>query len=91
MDGDSSDSFIHPRLASSLDLTVRHTPPFKVKVGSSELLQCEGEVTYIPIQIQGYTLCILTFVLPIASEELVLGDSWLETLETHWTTHGSQS
>jgi len=39
MDDGSSDSFIHPRLASSLDLTVRHTSTFKVKVDSSELLQ----------------------------------------------------
>jgi len=51
---------------------------------------CNGEVTYIPIQIQAYTLCTSAFVLPIAFEELVLDDNWLEILETHWTTHGSQ-
>jgi len=83
MDGGSSDNFIHPHLASSLDLTIHRTPPFKVEVGSGELLHCEGEVTNIPIHIQGHTLCISAFVLPIASKELVLGDSRLETLETH--------
>jgi len=33
--------------------------------------------------LQGLTSCISKFVLPIASEELVLDDNWLGTLETH--------
>ena len=78
MDGGSSDNFIHPHLASSLDLTIHRTPPFNVEVGSGELLHCEEEVTNIPIHIQGHTLCISAFVLPIASKELVLENSWLE-------------
>ena len=54
-----------------------------MQVGSGELLQCEGEVRDIPVKIQGNMLLITTFVLPIATEELVLGDIWLETLDSH--------
>jgi len=37
----------------------------------------------VPLQIQHHTIIVNVFVLPIASEELVLGDIWLETLDTH--------
>jgi len=83
MDGGSSDNFIHLAVAQRLNITIHATPPFKVQVGSGELLQCEGEVRDIPIKIQGNMLLITTFVLPIATEELVLEDIWLETLDTH--------
>ncbi|RYR60616.1 hypothetical protein Ahy_A04g017669 [Arachis hypogaea] len=83
MDGGSSDNFIHPALVRHLAVPVHHSPRFKVEVGNSALLQCEGEVRDLPIFIQDHLLLISAFVLPIASEELVLGDIWLETLDTH--------
>jgi len=46
-------------------------------------LECEGEVHNIPVQIQGHSLYISVYVLPIAAAELVLGSQWLETLDTH--------
>ena len=83
MDGGSSDSFIHPALVKQLALPWYKIPPFKVQVGSGELLTCEGQVRNVPLQIQHHTITVIAFVLPIASEELVLGDIWLETLDTH--------
>ena len=83
MDGGSSDNFIHLELARKLAVPIHATPPFQVQVENGELLQCEGLIRDIPVHIQDNTLHITTFVLPIASEELVLGDIWLETLNTH--------
>ncbi|XP_072056245.1 uncharacterized protein [Arachis hypogaea] len=83
MDGGSSDNFIHPELSTMLALPIFPAPKFAVEVGNDALLHCEGEVCNVPFTIQGHTLSISTFVLSIASKELVLGDSWLETLDTH--------
>ncbi|XP_057723463.1 uncharacterized protein LOC130939370 [Arachis stenosperma] len=83
MDGGSLDNFIHPALVRRLAVPVHHSPRFKVEVGNGGLLQCEGEVRDLPVSIQDHLLLISAFVLPIASEELVLGDIWLETLDTH--------
>ncbi|RYR51254.1 hypothetical protein Ahy_A06g026281 [Arachis hypogaea] len=74
IDGGSSDNFIHSALVRRLAVPVHHSPRFKVEVGNGALLQCEGE---------DHLLLISAFVLPIASEEMVLGDIWLETLDTH--------
>jgi len=83
MDGGSSNNFIHPDFVKQLALPWYQVPPFKVQVDSGELLHCEGQVHNVPIQIQQHTLKVNAFVLPIATEELVLGDIWLETLDTH--------
>jgi len=83
MDGGSSDNFIHPSLINRLNIPIYPTPPFQVQVGNEELLQCEGEVRDVLVKIQDKLLFITAFVLPIATEELVLGDIWLETLDTH--------
>ncbi|XP_072090481.1 uncharacterized protein [Arachis hypogaea] len=83
MDGGSSDNFIHPALIKRLAVIVHRTLPFKVEVGDGTLLQCEGKVQRFPLNIQGHTLFVNAFVLSIANEKLVLGDIWLETLDTH--------
>ncbi|RYR74888.1 hypothetical protein Ahy_A02g009600 [Arachis hypogaea] len=79
----SSDNFIHPDLSTMLALPIFAAPKFVVQISNGALLHCEGEVCIVPVTIQGHTLYISAFVLPIASKELVLGDSWLETLDTH--------
>ncbi|RYR48707.1 hypothetical protein Ahy_A07g034766 [Arachis hypogaea] len=74
MDGGSFDNFIHPALLRRLAVPIHHSPRFKVEVGNGALLQCEGEVRDLPVSIQNQLLLISAFVLPIASEELVLSD-----------------
>jgi len=83
MDVSSSDNFIHPALVKRLVVPLYKVSDFQVQVGSGELLQCEGEVRNMPVTIQQHTLNVNGFVLSIASEELVLGDIWLETLDTY--------
>jgi len=87
MDGGNFDNFIHPAMAQRLNIIIDATPPFMVQVGSGELLQCEGEMCDIPVTIQGNMLLIITFVLPIATEELVVRDIWLKTLDTHMVNY----
>jgi len=83
MDGGSSDNFIYPALVKRLVVPLYKVSDFQVQVGSGELLQCEGEDRNMPVTIQQHTLYVNAFMLPIASEELVLSDIWLETLDTH--------
>jgi len=83
IDGGSSDNFIQPRVTKILHLPIYQTPRLKVMVGNGEKLECGGEVQNIPIQIQGHSLYISVYVLPIAAAELVLGSQWLATLDTH--------
>jgi len=70
--GESSNHFIQPRVAKFLHLPIYQTPRLKVLVGHGEQLECEGEVQNIPVQIQGHSLYISAYVLPIAAAELVL-------------------
>jgi len=83
IDGGSSDNFIQPRVTKFLHLPIYHTPRLQVLVGNGEQLECEGEIQNILIQIQGHSLYISAYVLPIATAELVLGSQWLTTLDTH--------
>jgi len=71
IDGGSSDNFIQPRVAKFLHLSLYQTPRLKVLVGNGEQFECEGEVQNIPVQIQGNSLYISAYVLPIAAAELV--------------------
>jgi len=69
-------------VAKFLHLPIYQASRLKVLVSNGEKLECEGEVQYITVQIQGHSLYISAYVLPIAAE-LVLGSQWLETLDTH--------
>ena len=90
VDGGSSDNFIQPRVATFLQLPVQSTPNFRVIVGNGELLTCEGQVRDTPIHIQGHTLQISAYLLPIAVAELVLGTQWLATLDTHLVNYNQR-
>ena len=65
-----------------MQLPVLLAPQFKVVVGNREQLECEGEAKRFPIVIQGHTRQITTYLLPIATTNLVLGTQWL-ALGTH--------
>ena len=90
VDGGSSDNFIQPRLAKFLQLPIEPTPRLKVIVGNGDLLECEGVVKQIPVHIQGHSLSISAYVLPIAAAELVLGTQWLATLDTHLVNYNKR-
>ena len=83
LDGGSSDNFIQPCIAKFLQLPIQEAPRFKVLVGNGHQLEYEGEVKHIPVHIQGYSIQVSTYVLPIAAVDLVLGTQWLAKLDTH--------
>ena len=66
-----------------LQLPIHETPRFKVLVGNGHKLECEGEVRWLPVQIQGHSIQVSAYVLPIAAADLVLGTQWLAKLDTH--------
>ena len=83
LDGGSSDNFIQPRIAKFLQLPIHEAPRFKVLVGNGHQLECEGEVRQVPVHIQGHSIQVSAYVLPIAAVNLVLGTQWLAKLDTH--------
>ena len=83
VDSGSSNNFIQPRIATFLQLPVYSTTKFRVVVGNGDLLTWEGQGKHTPMNIQGHTLQISAYILPIATAELVLGTQWLATLDTH--------
>jgi len=54
IDGESSDSFIQPRIAKFLNLPVQPAPGFKVMVGNFDIMAVEGCIPSLEISLQGY-------------------------------------
>lgn len=83
LDGGSSDSFIHPRIAHHLQLPIEPGTNVKVMIGDGHAMRGEGIIKALPIVIQGHTITVSAFVLPIAGSDVVIGASWLATLGPH--------
>lgn len=83
LDGGSSDSFIHPRIAQHLKLSIEPARHVRVMVGDGNSMRGEGKVRQISVQVQGHCLQFPAYVIPIAGSDIVLGASWLATLRPH--------
>nr|KYP73578.1 hypothetical protein KK1_006221 [Cajanus cajan] len=83
LDSGSSDNFVQPRLAKFLQLPIENAPNFKVLVGNGNYLTCEGRIRQVPLSIQGHTIHLSAFLLPVSGAEIILGASWLSTLGAH--------
>ncbi|XP_028755923.1 uncharacterized protein LOC114715292 [Neltuma alba] len=83
LDGGSSDSFIHPRIAQFLKLPIEPTRNVRVMIGDGNAMKGEGIVKKVTIHVQGYPLEFPAFVLAIAGSDIVIGASWLATLGPH--------
>ncbi|XP_028775639.1 uncharacterized protein LOC114732519 [Neltuma alba] len=83
LDGGSTDSFIHPRVINHLRLPVEPVHNIRVMIGDRYAMTGEGIVRAVPLQIQGHTITLPTYVLPIAGSDVVIGASWLATLDPH--------
>ncbi|KAJ1428448.1 Retrotransposon gag domain [Sesbania bispinosa] len=80
LDGGSSDNFLQPRLAHCLKLPIEHVPNTKVVVGNDHTLVAEGLIRELEVKIQGHSIKLLVYLLPVAGADLVLGAAWLATL-----------
>ncbi|KAJ0927423.1 putative nucleotidyltransferase, Ribonuclease H [Helianthus annuus] len=80
LDGGSTHSFVQTRIAAYLNLTIEAISPFTVLVGSGERLPCTGLAKQVEVTIQGHTVLVDFYVLPLQGWDMVLGVSWLSTL-----------
>lgn len=51
----------------------------------------EGYINKLPVKVQGYTLRMSVFPLPIAGAEIILGAAWLATLGAHMVDYSTLS
>jgi len=83
IDSRSSDNFLQPRLAHCLKLIIEPTTKFQALVGNGNSLTVEGRVSEVEVQIQGHSLKLSVYLLPISGAYLVLKPYWLATLGSH--------
>ncbi|XP_039120775.1 uncharacterized protein LOC120257362 isoform X1 [Dioscorea cayenensis subsp. rotundata] len=90
LDGGSDDNFIQPRIAQLLHLDVQPTSSIKVMVGNGHALQVEGYIPDLSILVQGNSITLPVYVLPIAGAEIILGAAWLATLGHHMVDYNAK-
>lgn len=83
LDSGSSDNFLQPRIANCLQIPIQSTTQFPVLVGNGNSLTTMGYIDDLPVVIQGNTLHLPVYLLPITGADLVLGAPWLKTLGPH--------
>ncbi|XP_014499211.1 uncharacterized protein LOC106760262 [Vigna radiata var. radiata] len=83
VDSGSSDNFLQPRITHCLKLPIEPISNFKVLVGNDNALVAEGLVKDLEVRIQGHSLTLLVYLLPVTGADLVLGIAWLATLGPH--------
>lgn len=91
LDGGSDNSFIQQRLAKFLNSDIQPTNAFKVLFRNRQVLEVEGYINKLPVKVQGYTLRMSVFPLPIAGAEIILGAAWLATLGAHMVDYSTLS
>ncbi|GAU23864.1 hypothetical protein TSUD_369720 [Trifolium subterraneum] len=83
VDGESSDTYLQPRIAHFLRVPIEPTPKFQVLVGNGQSLTVEGIVRQLHVQVQGHELTVPAYLLLVAGADLILGSSWLASLGPH--------
>lgn len=66
-----------------LNIPVEPTTELRVLGGTGRILKSSEVVRDIPVQLNGHTITLTFFVLPIAAVNIVIGANWLETLGPH--------
>ena len=83
LDSGSSNNFLQPSIAHCLKLAIEPTSKFQVLVGNGNSLIVEGMVREVEVQIQGHSLKLPVYLLPVSGTDVVLGAAWLATLGSH--------
>nr|XP_027186266.1 uncharacterized protein LOC101496407 [Cicer arietinum] len=55
----------------------------RVLVGNGQVLNAEGKIQQLPVQIQGQEIKIPVYLLQISGADIILGSTWLATLGPH--------
>lgn len=91
LDSGSSENFLQPCIAQCLKLPIQSAEHFTVLVGNGSSLTTSGYIADLPVAIQGHTLHIPIYLLPITWADLVLGAPWLKTLSPHIADYNALS
>nr|GEV89826.1 hypothetical protein [Tanacetum cinerariifolium] len=89
IDNGSTHSFMRPDVVERMCLPLTATKVFKVYIGSGETLLCESFCAQVPIKLQGFSMDVDLYVLPMQGPDVVLGIQWLQKLgkATHDYAH----
>ncbi|OMP05995.1 Retrotransposon gag protein [Corchorus olitorius] len=80
VDSGSTHNLIQPRLAQFLQLPIEPAPPLTVIVGNGETLRCLGQVTNLPVGLQGHEFSLDLYLLEVRGADIILGMQWLSQL-----------
>lgn len=80
IDSESTHNFISTKLANMLQLLIKPTTAFTVRVANGENLICQGKFEKVHILIQYVPFSLTVYSLPISGLDMVLGVQWLELL-----------
>nr|KYP46439.1 Transposon Ty3-I Gag-Pol polyprotein [Cajanus cajan] len=89
LDSGSSDNFLQPRIAQCLKIPVEPIPNLQVLVGNGNSLVAEGLIRDLGVRIQGHTLKLPVYLLPVSGADLVLGAAWLATIGPHISNYST--
>ncbi|GKB81437.1 retrotransposon-related protein [Tanacetum coccineum] len=76
----STHNFVRPDVVERMCLPLMATKFFKVYIGSSKTLLCESVCAQVPIKLQGFSMDVDLYVLPLQGPDVVLGIQWLQKL-----------
>nr|GEV56381.1 reverse transcriptase domain-containing protein [Tanacetum cinerariifolium] len=80
IDNGSAHNFMQPRVVKRMQLPISGTKPFKVYIGSGETLLCENMRAHVAIDIQGLSMYVDLYMLPMKGPDIVLKIQWLQKL-----------
>lgn len=87
IDSGLTHNFISTRLTNLLQLLIKPTTAFTVRVHNGDKLKCRGKFENVQILVQEAPFSLTVYTLPILGLDLVLGIQWLEqlgTVECNW-------
>ena len=64
-------------------MPIEPAPLFKVIIGNGNYMRAEGLVRSIKVDVQGHTINLPVYLLPISGAGLILGAAWLATIGLH--------
>ena len=80
IDDNSTHNFIDQAIVTNYGIQMIRDKKFQVMVANKEKIECVGQCQALTITIQGHSIIIDYYVLPVMACQLILRVQWLETL-----------
>ncbi|GJR96132.1 ty3-gypsy retrotransposon protein, partial [Tanacetum coccineum] len=78
IDNGSTHNFVWADVVEKICLPVQSSNPFKVYIGSGEMLLCESICSWVMLSMQGLIMEVDIYVLLMKGPDMVLGIQWLQ-------------